>query len=95
MVDRAAAQGQPAACLPHHSCTGKVQDPLDGGELVVLAADDVEALIQPGEAMHELIPVHALLASGVAGVKEWQAHPLLQQLTGMVPHLRMPQPPES
>ena len=72
---------------PHDGSASQIQDPLNGGQLVVLAANDVEALIQPGQAPHQLIPVHARCTSRVASVEEGQAHLLLQQLPRMVPNL--------
>ena len=34
---------------PHHRRARHVEDPVDAGELLVLVADDVEALREPGE----------------------------------------------
>lgn len=74
---------------PHHRRPGDVEDPVDARELLVLVADDVEAIREPGESCLHLGQRHPLSPLRVRSRFEKRfADVLLQELSSVVSRLR-------
>mmetsp|Transcript_9454 Transcript_9454/g.28453 ORF Transcript_9454/g.28453 Transcript_9454/m.28453 type:complete len:480 (+) Transcript_9454:491-1930(+) len=78
---------QTSDAKPEHCGAGQVQHPLDGGQLVVLAPDQVEAVVQPLHAPLHVLGAHAGSRPRVVGDEEGYAKMLFQQLPRMIRHL--------
>jgi hypothetical protein len=81
-------KGQHAGTPPQDSGACQVKDPVDAGELIILIANEMEAIVQPLHALIHLPQRHPLsTASCIPCIEERLPPFLFKQLSSMISHL--------
>lgn len=62
-------KGCPSREVPENCSSGEVENPLDTGHDVILMPNNVEAVVQPSDALPHSVLIHAL---GTASIREIQ-----------------------
>lgn len=74
--------------VPEDCSSGEVENPFNTGHDIILVSNNVEAVVQPSNALPHSGLIHALETTRIREIQERLLKVLLQQLTRMVSHLQ-------
>lgn len=70
-------KGCPSREVPENCSSGEVENPLDTGHDIILMPNNVEAVVQPSDALPHSGLIHALGTASIREIQKWLLKVLL------------------